>query len=144
MTETRYHALISDRIFMTGAEHIPELVENEQIQVIVDLREEAEQAATSNKQVQWIKIPLGDHATEPQEKLFKQAIQAVADAYHRGERVAFHCGAGKSRTGTVAAGTLLELGICSNVEEAAAMAKNIRPIIAIKPEQMTALQQIYS
>lgn len=30
----------------------------------------------------------------------------VADAYHRGEKVAFHCGTGKSRTETVAAGTL--------------------------------------
>lgn len=143
MDETRYHALIPDHIFMTGAEHIPELVENEQIRVIVDLREEAKKAATNNKQVQWIKIPLGDHATEPQENLFKKAIRAVA-AYRRGEKVSFHCGAGKSRTGTVAAGTLLELGICSNVEEAAAMAKNIRPIIAIKPEQMTALRRIYS
>jgi hypothetical protein len=45
------------------------------------------------------------------------------NAYQAGQKVAFHCGGGKGRTGTVAAGTLLALGISKDVDEAEATAK---------------------
>ncbi|WP_425393266.1 hypothetical protein [Cohnella laeviribosi] len=34
--------------------------------------------------------------------MFKQAIDKVVHAYRQGKKVAFHCGGGKGRTGTVA------------------------------------------
>jgi protein-tyrosine phosphatase len=55
--------------------------------------------------------------------------------------VAFHCGGGKGRTGTVAAGVLLELGLCSTLAEAEA--KAIRPVVNIKPDQRKALEHLY-
>ncbi|MFB6367768.1 tyrosine-protein phosphatase [Paenibacillus elgii] len=58
--------------------------------------------------------------------------------------MAFHCGGGKGRTGTVAAGTLLALGISDRIEEAEATAKNIRSVIDIKPVQKEALMKLFT
>jgi protein-tyrosine phosphatase len=57
--------------------------------------------------------------------------------------VAFHCGGGKGRTGTVAAGTLLALGLSETVDEAEAKAKKIRNVIDIKPSQKESLLKLY-
>lgn len=139
-----YQALIKDRIYFGGAKDVPAMVENESVQVVVDLREESQACESSAPSVEWIKIPLGDNATEPEYQLFAQAIQAVVSAYHQNKKVAFHCGGGKGRTGTVAAGVLLELGLCKSIDEAEAMAKNIRPVISIKPDQRASLLKLYS
>ena len=139
-----YQALINDRIYFGGAKDVPAMVENESVQVVVDLREESQACESSASSVDWIKIPLGDNSTEPEHKLFAQAIQAVVSAYHQNRKVAFHCGGGKGRTGTVAVGVLLELGLCKTIDEAEAMAKSIRPVISIKPDQRASLLKLYS
>ncbi|MFX3634796.1 MAG: dual specificity protein phosphatase family protein [Candidatus Pristimantibacillus sp.] len=103
-----YHALITDRIFMGAAKDVQSMVDDEGVTVVVDLREEAENCAASGEGLEWIKVPLGDDADLLQEGLLRNAIQAVVDAYNAGNKVAFHCGGGKGRTGTVAYGTLIE------------------------------------
>jgi protein-tyrosine phosphatase len=138
-----YQALIADRIYFGGAKDVPAMVENEGIQVVVDLREESQSCESSNPSVTWVKIPLGDNATEPEHQLFAQAIQAVISAYDQKKKVAFHCGGGKGRTGTVAVGVLLELGICKTIDEAELMAKSIRPVINVKPDQRASLVKLY-
>lgn len=77
-------------------------------------------------------------------ELFKHAIDEVVGAHNAGKKVAFHCGGGKGRTGTVAAGILLELGLASTLDDAETKAKEIRNIINIKPVQKELLQKIYS
>jgi protein-tyrosine phosphatase len=139
-----YQALIANRIYFGGAKDVPVMVENDKIQVVVDLREESQACESSDPSVKWIKIPLGDNATEPEYILFAQAIQAVVSAYHQKQKVAFHCGGGKGRTGTVAVGVLLELGICKTIDDAEAMAKSIRPVISVKPDQRASLVKLYS
>lgn len=139
-----YQALVEDKIYFGGAKDVEPMVKNEGIQVVVDLREEAEECAYPEASVKWIKIPLGDHAAEPQTDLFRKAIQEVVKAHHEGKKVGFHCGGGKGRTGTVAVGTLRELGIAQTLEEAEEKAKAIRPIIAVKPNQWEALRDIYN
>ena len=139
-----YQALITDRIYFGSAKDVPAMVENDRIQVVVDLREESQACESSDPSLTWIKIPLGDNATEPEHTLFAQAIQAVVSAYHQNKKVAFHCGGGKGRTGTVAVGVLLELGICKTIDEAEAMAKSIRPVINVKPDQRASLVRLYS
>lgn len=139
-----YQELIADRIYFGGAKDVAAMVENDGIQVVVDLREESQACESSDSSVDWIRIPLGDNATEPEYILFAQAIQAVVSAYHQKKKVAFHCGGGKGRTGTVAVGVLLELGICKAIDEAEALAKSIRPMINIKPDQKAALVRLYS
>lgn len=141
--EKQYHALIEDRIYFGGALDVQQMVDEEKIDVIVDLREESVGCVAHQPHLTWTQIPLGDHATGPESGLFKNAIDAVVSAYREGRRVAFHCGGGRGRTGTVAAGVLLELGLCSTLEEAEARAKSIRPVLSIKPIQRLALQQIY-
>jgi protein-tyrosine phosphatase len=113
------------------------------IDVIVDLRGEADGRAYTESKVQYVPISLGDNSLEDQHVAFKQAIDEVVNAYRNGKKVAFHCGAGKGRTGTVAAGTLLELGIAENVEDAISKAKQIRSIIDVKPIQKEALEKIF-
>lgn len=141
--QKQYHELIAGRIYFGGASDIQQIVDEEHIDVVVDLREESTGCAASSPVLIWQQIPLGDNADQPQAPLFKDAIQAVVSAYRDGKKVAFHCGGGKGRTGTVAAGVLLELGLCRTLDEAAAAAKTIRPIVNIKPDQREALLQLY-
>lgn len=138
-----YHALIPDTIFFGAAGDVQQMSDEEGIQVVVDLREESTGCAASNPVLSWIQVPLGDHAETPEAALFSDAIQAVVSAYRSGKKVAFHCGGGKGRTGAVATGVLLELGICNTVAQAEEKAKAIRPVISIKPNQRTALEQLY-
>jgi protein-tyrosine phosphatase len=142
--EKKYHALHDDKIFMGGAADVEAMVNNEGVQVVVDLRGEATECAYPEADVEWIQIPLGDNASESQESLFKIAIDEVVKAYHSGRKVAFHCGAGKGRTGTVAVGTLIALGQESTIDAAEAKAKSIRNIIDIKPVQRESLEKLYT
>lgn len=142
MSENKsYHQLITGHVYLGGASDVAAMVEQDGVQVIVDLREESTGCAAAN--VSWTKIPLGDDPGQDQAALFKAAIDAVVTAYRAGQKVGFHCGGGKGRTGTVAVGVLLELGLCQTLEEAEAKAKAIRPVISMKPAQRTALQQLY-
>lgn len=139
-----YHELIPGNIFMGGENDVQSMVDNDGVEVIVDLREEAEQCAAAGDGLKWIKVPLGDEAEESQEQLLQKAINAVVHAYKEGKKVAFHCGGGKGRTGTVAYGTLLELGLADTIEDAEQQAQSIRSILNIKPAQRKALEAIYS
>lgn len=138
-----YHALHEDKIFMGGAADVESMVRIEGIEVVVDLREEATGCAYSEANVKWIQVALGDNAKESQETLFKKAIDEVVTAYNNGKKVAFHCGGGKGRTGTVAAGALIALGQARTVDEAEQKAKSIRNIIDIKPPQKESLYKIF-
>ncbi|MEV5025726.1 protein-tyrosine phosphatase family protein [Paenibacillus sp. LPE1-1-1.1] len=139
-----YHELIPGRIYMGGAQDVQTMVDNEGVEVVVDLREESEQCAAVGEDLKWIKVPLGDEANVPQEELLHSAIKAVAASYKEGKKVAFHCGGGKGRTGMVAYGTLLELGLAQSIEDAERQAQSIRSILNIKPAQRKSLEAIYS
>ncbi|TMV45171.1 protein tyrosine phosphatase [Paenibacillus mesophilus] len=141
--EKNYQALVPDQIFMGAAADLEAMVKNEGIEIVVDLRGEATESAYPSPEVKWIQIPLTDQSSIPQEEAFRTAIQAVTDAYQQNKKVAFHCGGGKGRTGTVAAGTLLALGLCRTVDEAEAMAKGIRNVIDMKPGQRESLLKLY-
>jgi protein-tyrosine phosphatase len=142
-SEKNYHALIPDKVFMGGAGDVESMVNNEGIEVVVDLRGEAKECAYPAANVKWIQIPLVNNAGQTQEEGFQQAIHAVTEAYQQNKKVAFHCGGGKGRTGAVAAGTLLALGLSHTVDEAEAKAKSIRNIIDIKPSQKESLFKLY-
>ncbi|WP_338016896.1 protein-tyrosine phosphatase family protein [Paenibacillus antri] len=65
------------------------------------------------------------------------------EAYKSGKNVAFHCGGGKGRTGAVAIGTLISLGLADTIADAEQKAKEIRPIINIREPQRAALEKLY-
>lgn len=141
--EKKYQSLHENRIFMGGAADVEAMVKNEGVDVIVDLRGDATGCEYPQANAEWIQVPLGDNAPEPQDILFKKAINHVVDAYRSGKKVAFHCNGGGGRTGVVAAGTLINLGICDTLEDAEKKAKEIRARIDIKPQQREALEKLY-
>lgn len=138
-----YHELIPERIYCGGAADIQQMVDEDGVEVVVDLREEATACAATAEGVRWVQIPLADHAEAPEPALFASAIAAVMEAYQQGHKVAFHCGAGRGRTGTVAAGVLLALGLARDVDSAIAQAKAIRPQLNVKPVQRESLERLY-
>lgn len=138
-----YQALVPDRIFFGAADDAQAMVDHERIDVVVDLRGEATGCAATGPGLRWVHIPLADNAQVLEPQLFADAVQAVTAAFRAGQRVGFHCGGGKGRTGTVAVGVLLALGVCRSLDEAEAMAKGIRPVIHVKPDQRAALELLY-
>lgn len=137
-----YHALVDGKIFMGSAADTQDAVDREAIDLVVDLRGEASEPAAKGT-FSWIQVPLGDNSPTAESGLYREAIDSVVNAMRAGKKVYFHCGLGRGRTGTVAAGVLLELGQATDVEDAAAKAKLIRPEISLQPVQKLALEQIF-
>ncbi len=135
-----YQQLVKDRIFIGGAADAKTAVANEGIDVVFDLRAEA---GDSDESYTRVHAPIVDDSTEQQDESIQEAIDGVVTAYEEGKKVFFHCAGGSNRAGTVAIGTLLALGEAKAVEEAEQMAKNIRPIISVKPELKESLQRLF-
>lgn len=139
MTNKPYKALVTDRIFFGGVDAIEEVIANEKIDVIYDLR------ATVNGELPSelsIHQPLLDDAGA-QDDSIREAVSKVIEAYKEGKNIYFHCNTGRGRGGTLAAATLLELGKAENIEEAELMTTTIRPETNIKPAFKEALKRIY-
>ena len=138
-----YHELIPGKVYMGAAGDMQDAVDQDRVEVIVDLRAEATKCAAKGDGVQWIQVPLGDNSPTTEAPLFKEAIEAVVGAMHAGKRVAFHCGQGRGRTGTVAAGVLLELGEAKSVDEAETLSQAVRPQLQMQSVQREALRSLY-
>ena len=139
MTNKNYEELIPNRIFIGGVDAVDELLTNEDIDVIFDLRAEVHGPLSSERSVHQ---PIVDEA-EQQDESIKAAVSEVINAYKDGKNVYFHCNTGRGRAGTIATAILLELGQADSVEEAEQLAKKIRPNINVKPQFKEALQRIY-
>lgn len=139
MSNKNYEALVPNRIFIGGIDAIDELLTQEKVDVIYDLRAEVKGPLSSDKSIHQ---PIVDEA-EHQDESIKKAVKAVVDAYHAGKNVYFHCNTGRGRAGTVATATLLELELAKSIEEAEQKAKEIRPSILVRPQFKDALKRIY-
>ena len=139
MTTKNYQELVKDRIYIGGADDVEDMMENEKVDVIFDLRAEA---PTEESKYNRIHSPIVDDA-DSQDESVRKSIDQVVNAYNEGENIYFHCQGGSNRTGTVAIGTLLDLGKASTIEEAEEMAKLARPKISVKPEMKETLKRIY-
>lgn len=130
---TNYQALIPKRIFIGGVADIEEMMNNEQVDVIYDLRAESPIEESPYNRVH---SPIVDDA-DYQDESVKNAINRVVKNFKEGKKVYFHCSGGRNRTGTVAIGVLLEL------KEAEQKAKSIRNQIKVKPEMKEVLKRLY-
>lgn len=139
MPNKKYEALTPNRIFVGGVDAIEELLANEKIDVIYDLRAEVKGPLSSDISVHQ---PIVDEA-EHQDESITKAVAAVMDAYHSGKNVYFHCNTGRGRAGTVATATLLELELAKTVDKAEQKAKEIRSEINVRPQFKEALKRIY-
>lgn len=139
MTTKSYQELIEDRIFIGGADDVMNIMENERVDLVVDLRAESLNTSSDSNRVH---SPIVDDA-EQQDESVKEAINLVVNAYNDGKKVFFHCGGGSNRTGTVAIGTLLALGKADTIAEAEETAKTIRPKINVKSAMRDSLKRIF-
>ncbi|MER2089292.1 MAG: dual specificity protein phosphatase family protein [Sporosarcina sp.] len=139
MMEKKYGELIPNRIFIGGVDAIDNLLANENIDIIYDLRAEVNSALPSEKSIHQ---PIVDDA-EQQDDSIVAAVKKVIDAYNQGKNIYFHCNTGRGRAGTIATATLLELSLANSIEEAEELAKEARSNINIKPKFKDALKRIY-
>ncbi|MCZ2257908.1 protein-tyrosine phosphatase family protein [Sporosarcina sp. G11-34] len=139
MENKNYGELIPNRIFTGGIDAIDELLANEKIDVIYDLRAEVKGPLSSDISVHQ---PIVDDAKHQDESI-KIVVSKVIEAYNAGKNVYFHCNTGRGRAGTIATATLLELGHAHSIDEAELRAKEIRSNINVKPQFKEALKRIY-
>lgn len=138
--EKNYEALVSNRIFVGGVDGVEDLLANEKVDVIFDLRVTQKDHPAEKLRVHQ---PIADESSD-QDISIKKAVDEVVKAYNEGKNVYFHCTSGRGRAGTLAVATLMELGLAETVEEAENKAKAIRPKIDVKPDQKAALEKIYN
>lgn len=139
MLTKNYHELLKDRIYIGGADDVKDMLENEKVDIVFDLRAEAPKEEVKYNRVH---SPIVDDIAQQDESV-KKSINHVVNAYNEGKNVYFHCQGGSNRTGTVAIGTLLALEKASTIEEAEEMAKTARPKINVKSEMKEALKRIF-
>lgn len=135
-----YHEFVKKRIYIGGVNDIDDVVENEQIDIVFDLRAEVSDYQTSD--YNRVHSPIVDDATQ-QDQSLKNAINYVVDAYNEGKNIYFHCKNGSNRTGAVVVGTLLTLKLADTIVGAETKAQDIRPQINVKPQMKEALQRIF-
>ncbi|MFC5591563.1 dual specificity protein phosphatase family protein [Sporosarcina soli] len=139
MTTKNYQELIEHGIFIGGADDALEVMKNEKVDVIVDLRAESTNIPSDSNRIH---CPIVDDADQQDESVNK-AINLVVNSYNDGQKVFVHCGGGSNRTGTVAIGTLLALGKANTIAEAEEKATAIRPKINVKSAMKDSLRRIF-
>ncbi len=137
-----YHELIPGKVYIGGENALLEALQEQEISDVFDLRDNGTEAEGFPAKVTRHHFPIVEDESG-QENSVQAAIQAVTAAVKSGKTVYFHCAGGRNRTGTVATGVLLELGLASTVEEAETLAKEKRPDINIKQEMRDVLQGFY-
>ncbi|MBJ7938062.1 protein-tyrosine phosphatase family protein [Bacillus cereus] len=137
-----YHELVKGKVYIGGVDAIQEAVKNHRITEVFDLRAGGEEPEGFPTETTRHAYPIVE-GVEGQDESVKTAIAAVKEAVEQGKKVFFHCSGGRNRTGTVATGLLVELGIAENIEEAEQKAKEVRSIINIKPELREVLGNLY-
>ncbi|MCT8137011.1 dual specificity protein phosphatase family protein [Anaerobacillus sp. CMMVII] len=140
MTTKNYHELFKNRIYIGGADDVNDLLDNEKVDLVFDLRAEA---PTEEVNYNRVHSPIVDDAADQDESV-KKSIEQVVKAYNEGKNIYFHCQGGSNRTGTVAIGTLLRLGKANSIDEAEKIAKEARPKINVKPEMKETLSRIFA
>ncbi|WP_410512402.1 tyrosine-protein phosphatase [Paenibacillus sp. BR2-3] len=138
-----YHELIEGKVYIGGEAALMEALRDQEISDVFDLRDNGTEAEGFPANVTRHHFPIVEDAGG-QEASVHAAILAVKEAVNNNKSVYFHCAGGRNRTGTVATGLLLELGLASSVEEAERLAKEKRPDINIKPEMLEVLNGFYS
>lgn len=138
MSTKTYQSLVDDRIFIGGVTDVPNAIENEQIDVVYDLRAEVSASSSDISKHQ----PIVDDG-EFQDESIRTGVKQIVQDYQDGKKVFFHCNTGRGRAGTMAVATLMELRLANTIDEAEMKVKMVRPEIDVKPQLKAALKRIY-
>lgn len=139
MPKNNYEPLIQGRIFFGGVEAIDDLITNEEIDVIYDLRASVPNELPNHKSIHQ---PIVNDEAKQQESI-QDAVNAVMKDYYDGKNIYFHCNTGRGRGGTIATAVMLELEQATTVDEAEDKVKNIRPSTNVRPQFKDALKNLY-
>lgn len=138
MSTKTYQSLVDDRIFIGGVTDVPNAIENEEIDVVYDLRAEVSASSSDISKHQ----PIVDDG-EFQDESIRTGVKQIVQDYQDGKKVFFHCNTGRGRAGTMAVATLMELRLANTIDEAEAKVKMVRPEIDVKTQLKEALKRIY-
>jgi len=138
-----YHELIEGKVYIGGEAALLQALQEQEITDVFDLRDTGTEAEGFPANVIRHHHPIVEDE-DGQEGAVHGAILAIKEAVNQNKSVYFHCMGGRNRTGTVATGLLIELGMANSVEEAEQLAKAKRPDINIKPEMINVLNGFYS
>ncbi len=138
-----YQELVKDMIFFGAAEDVVDMVKNENIEILVDLREQATENSDTSTMSKWIHMPLNAKVEKPLALAIVEAVDQVVDTYHSGKKVGFYCSSGSGKVGSIAIGALLSLSLCETIDEAEKKVCSLRGNVEIKPEQREALDKLY-
>ncbi|MDA1818262.1 tyrosine-protein phosphatase [Bacillus cereus] len=139
---TNYHELVKGKVYIGGVDAIQDAVNKHGITEVFDLRDGGEEPEGFPAGTKRHVYPIVE-GVEGQDESVRNAIAAVKEAVGQDKKVFFHCSGGRNRTGTVATGLLLALGLASSVEEAEQEVKEVRSVINIKPEMKQVLKSLY-
>ncbi|CDN35598.1 protein-tyrosine phosphatase family protein [Bacillus thuringiensis] len=139
---TNYHELVKGKVYIGGVDSIQDAVNKHGITEVFDLRAGGEEPEGFPAGTKRHAYPIVE-GVEGQDESVRNAIAAIKEAVEQDKKVFFHCSGGRNRTGTVATGLLIELGVADNIKEAEQKAKEIRSIINIKPELREVLGNLY-
>lgn len=89
-----YQELIKDRIYLGGADDVVNVLGNEKVDTVFDLRAESPNVSFNEISVH---CPIIDDADQ-QDTSIKNSIEQVVDAYNKGKNIYFHCQGGSNRT----------------------------------------------
>ncbi|HJV46438.1 MAG TPA: dual specificity protein phosphatase family protein [Bacillota bacterium] len=142
MDRVKYNALVPAKIYIGSENDAQDMVDVAGCQVIIDLRDESDKPAFSSQAAKWIHIGLKDHITGQEEQI-KKAVDTVVNVYKEGKVIGIHCASGVCRTGTVACGVLIELGICKKIKEALEYVEISRNKTSLHPNLKKTLQNLY-
>ncbi|WP_342562263.1 tyrosine-protein phosphatase [Paenibacillus sp. FSL R7-0345] len=137
-----YHELVEGKVYIGGENALLDALREQEISDVFDLRDTGTRAEGFPENVTRHHFPIVEDESG-QEDSVQAAVQAVTAAVNDGKIIYFHCAGGRNRTGTVATGLLLELGLAATVEEAEALAKEKRPDINIKQDMREMLKGFY-
>ena len=90
MSTKTYQSLVDDRIFIGGVTDVPNAIENEQIDVVYDLRAEVSASSSDISKHQ----PIVDDG-EFQDESIRTGVKQIVQDYQDGKKVFFHCNTGR-------------------------------------------------
>lgn len=134
-----YDELVKGRIYFGGAADAEQAIANEAIDLVIDVRVNGREEAVD---YHYIHAPIADESNEIPTSI-KSGVNEVVEAYEAGKNIYIHCGSGGGRAGVMAVATLLELGLAENLADAEVKAKAARPVINVRPNMKTALEELY-
>ncbi|WHX41391.1 dual specificity protein phosphatase family protein [Mesobacillus sp. AQ2] len=139
MNEQELSGVNSRQDFYRGRKRNPRITENEKIDMVYDLRAENKEGEYEYPRTH---LPMFDNDSQQDESV-KKAMDEVATAYESGKNIYFHCSTGRTRTGTLAAGTLLKLNRADSIEEAKSKAREVREVLNLDSQLITSLERIF-